>query len=350
MILTRVKSALALSAVFIVCMATLDAQNRFYFPSQEIRGLASNQEVFIHVDNDVDLLGLSFALTFDRAKVRIVGMESAGVAVSPAFESGVLDSVTGQIVYGLAFDLDFSDGPDNVLAAGKDQRVLRIVVDTLVDTRTSALFDFQDGLGSTDARNRMANTVGDSFSPALEDGFVTIDPFRPIINNITGNSGTLGDEFLIVGRHFEKPGFEVRVCGHSATANVDPDGFVATVTAPGCSSIGWANVEVCNDFGCVQESEGFSYTSVSEALFLRGDLDRNMVAELTDAILLVRYLFLGVDFASCEDAADINDDGDLDIVDPLQLLFFLFDGGTVPSPPFPDPGSDPTVDDLGFCF
>jgi hypothetical protein len=51
------------------------------------------------------------------------------------------------------------------------------------------------------------------------------------------------------------------------------------------------------------------------------------------------------------EAADLNDDGGVDLSDPIYLLLYLFEGGTPPPPPF-DPtgktaGPDPTPDDLG---
>jgi hypothetical protein len=51
---------------------------------------------------------------------------------------------------------------------------------------------------------------------------------------------------------------------------------------------------------------------------------------------------------SCQDAADTNDDGLLNIADPIHLLVFLFGGETAPPAPFPDCDTDPS-DDLLEC-
>ena len=48
----------------------------------------------------------------------------------------------------------------------------------------------------------------------------------------------------------------------------------------------------------------------------------------------------------CDNAADSNDDGTLNIADAIALLGYLFNGATPPPPPFPDCGIDPTVDAL----
>lgn len=83
--------------------------------------------------------------------------------------------------------------------------------------------------------------------------------------------------------------------------------------------------------------------------FIRGDFDRNSEVDLTDAVSAARYLFLGEASPACMDSADSNDDGILDISDPVYLLFYLFIANSPPPPPpFPQAGNDPTFrDNLG---
>lgn len=50
---------------------------------------------------------------------------------------------------------------------------------------------------------------------------------------------------------------------------------------------------------------------------------------------------------ACADAGDVNDDGVLNLKDPLWLLVFLFLDGPPPPSPFPGLGPDPTPDMLG---
>jgi len=58
--------------------------------------------------------------------------------------------------------------------------------------------------------------------------------------------------------------------------------------------------------------------------FLRGDLDGNGNVELTDAICLLNFLFLGVDCLNedCMDAADVNDDGRIGNIDRKTIRRF----------------------------
>ena len=47
---------------------------------------------------------------------------------------------------------------------------------------------------------------------------------------------------------------------------------------------------------------------------------------------------------------DTNDDGNIDIGDPVALLGVLFSGAAPPSTPFPECGQDPTADTLDCEF
>jgi len=93
---------------------------------------------------------------------------------------------------------------------------------------------------------------------------------------------------------------------------------------------------------------GISPRSVRTA-FLRGDANDDGTLGLSDAISTLLHLF-SADFPlSCHDAADSNDDGRLDVSDAIQTISYLFLGANAPPPPFPDPGDDPTADELA-CY
>ena len=84
--------------------------------------------------------------------------------------------------------------------------------------------------------------------------------------------------------------------------------------------------------------------------FRRGDVDSDSDVDLFDGVRLALALFFDGFPLTCEDAADIDDDGVLNpLGDVLFLLNYLFlSGPPVPAPePFaPDCGPDPTDDDL----
>jgi hypothetical protein len=86
--------------------------------------------------------------------------------------------------------------------------------------------------------------------------------------------------------------------------------------------------------------------------FHRGDTDQNGQLQLTDAVQILSYLFLGLPtkVPDCLDAADADDNGQIQLTDAIRILGFLFLGSASPAPPGPPPnacGADPSAD--GFA-
>lgn len=83
-------------------------------------------------------------------------------------------------------------------------------------------------------------------------------------------------------------------------------------------------------------------------LFVRGDLNRDRALNITDVILILRFLFIGETLA-CLDPADVDDNGRVNISDVVILLDYLFNprlssASLILPEPFPNPGQDPTPD------
>jgi hypothetical protein len=77
--------------------------------------------------------------------------------------------------------------------------------------------------------------------------------------------------------------------------------------------------------------------------FVRGDVDRDGSLDLSDAVILLSYLFLGgADGYRCPVAMDVDDNEEIDLTDAINLLSYQFLGGAQPQPPFPGCGLDPT--------
>lgn len=80
--------------------------------------------------------------------------------------------------------------------------------------------------------------------------------------------------------------------------------------------------------------------------FIRGHCNQDDDFDISDSIVIITYLFAGGQKPHCMDACDANDDGGLNIIDPITMILFLFlDGPALPFP-FPGCGLDPTADDL----
>ena len=101
--------------------------------------------------------------------------------------------------------------------------------------------------------------------------------------------------------------------------------------------------------------EGAAWTFRTFLTFHRGDADQNDALELTDAVQILGYLFLGRPtlVPECEDAADSDDNGAIELTDAIRLLSYLFLGtAVIPAPGSTDDpcGPDPTTDDPLGCL
>jgi hypothetical protein len=85
------------------------------------------------------------------------------------------------------------------------------------------------------------------------------------------------------------------------------------------------------------------------AEFLRGDANSDGKFDISDPISTLLCLFSGTACSPCGDAADVQDDGRVDIADSIFGLNHLFAAGTGPRPPYPLPGFDPTPTDQFPC-
>lgn len=94
-----------------------------------------------------------------------------------------------------------------------------------------------------------------------------------------------------------------------------------------------------NQNGVPDECEG--------KVFLRGDATGDGNINITDAVNILNYLFLGGGEPICQDAADSDDSGVVNLTDAVFILNWLFLGGISPPAPGPDScGADPTPDAL----
>ena len=85
----------------------------------------------------------------------------------------------------------------------------------------------------------------------------------------------------------------------------------------------------------------------NENVFSRGDGNGDGVLELTDAIIILNYLFLGGDEPACLEAADSDNDASVSLTDGVLILTYLFRGGNAPAlpgPPGVDSGGGPDTD------
>ena len=131
--------------------------------------------------------------------------------------------------------------------------------------------------------------------------------------------------------------------GVEARLTVDTNGAYTvdlTVTDNGCSGDFLDTRSATASFVLEVGSPGVN--------FRRGDADDNGNLELTDAVRILNFLFLGGAAPACLDAADSDDNARIELTDAVVLLGFLFLGNRPPAEPL-DCDVDPTEDDLSEC-
>lgn len=83
--------------------------------------------------------------------------------------------------------------------------------------------------------------------------------------------------------------------------------------------------------------------------FIRGDSNGDGVTNLSDAVHILGFLFLGGTGPSCKDASDADDSGVIELTDAVVILRTLFLGDQSIAAPYPTPGGDPGPDMLPHC-
>ena len=79
--------------------------------------------------------------------------------------------------------------------------------------------------------------------------------------------------------------------------------------------------------------------------FIRGDANRDGRIDIADVISSLLHQFKSQPI-KCQKAADIDDNGTISLSDAIRLLQFIYGQAQAPARPYPDPGVDPTNDEL----
>ncbi|MGE3164903.1 MAG: hypothetical protein AB7O52_08350 [Planctomycetota bacterium] len=86
-------------------------------------------------------------------------------------------------------------------------------------------------------------------------------------------------------------------------------------------------------------------TALGQSSFVRGDANGDLAVNISDPVTLLAYLFNGGTIG-CQSACDANDDGQVNLGDAVYLLGAIFSGGNPPPSPYPTCGPDPSADAL----
>ena len=172
--------------------------------------------------------------------------------------------------------------------------------------------------------------------------------YRRVRGNVLPRSSRGGIDGNIAGDADLGPGFEPAAGSPLVDAAEAPKDFTEAADARGACRLSDGDDDGIFriDLGAI-ERRGFCARDARP--FIRSDCDGNGTTDITDAVGIFQFLFLGAATPACLDACDTNDTGDLDISDGIHTLISLFLGESPPPAPYPEAGSDPTPDRLGPC-
>ncbi|MGE4618647.1 MAG: HYR domain-containing protein [Planctomycetota bacterium] len=101
--------------------------------------------------------------------------------------------------------------------------------------------------------------------------------------------------------------------------------------------------------GTATDFDGDGIPDACQVNFRRGDGNGDGIVNIADGVFLLVNLFAGGVDSTCDDAADSNDDGSIDVSDVITILGFQFNGTNPPPAPFDNCGVDPTDGDGLGC-
>lgn len=203
------------------------------------------------------------------------------------------------------------------------------------------------------AENRFEFLGFDSGGSLLGSGVITVFstsfPGGPGWRSITPSRGPVegGTPVEILGDGFA-PGMKVLFEGVEAVdVRIVNEQVVQAVTPPAAFPLP-VDGAVYLELQLSQDSrtrvlKAFEYTLADG--FVRGDATHDGALDLADPLAVLFYLFRGSPLL-CLDAADTDDNGQVNLTDVMMSLDYLFRAGAAPAAPFPAPGSDATGDGL----
>ncbi|MEM7263527.1 MAG: dockerin type I repeat-containing protein, partial [Planctomycetota bacterium] len=344
-----------LAQVVEVTVAGTDAESA-EFSGADLDNVSGHWTIGVVIDLMPPLEGLSpgYDFTIARARYEIAPTAPIGT-VSPL---SIPNSVGEPPIQAL-----FTWGAGQTTAAARVPGVLRVSEPAMAVIADDGEADpgetvdhfvrgsYQDALSGYAIGLSFDPTIVQATGISLDDTVAFGAPFfAPLIDNSAGwlTAQVLSDVTTPIDTVFPPA---VRGALLKTNLSFDSDaspGTTTTLTIPG--AVG--NPLIATHF---VDAGGFTHLPVRNhgqwtlsgvPLFIRGDANGSGdLPNIADAITILGYLFIGQALL-CLDAADVNDDGNVDVGDTIFVLNYQFIAGPAPSAPFPHAGIDPTPDPL----
>jgi hypothetical protein len=202
------------------------------------------------------------------------------------------------------------------------------------------------GEGSVDV-----TVIRDDAQDTLVAGFTYAAP--PSLFALVPSQGEGDEDVTLLGDNFtaaDDPDLQIVYGIELITTFEVIDETQINFRVPPCGGdTGWKSIAFTTSGGVANMPEAYLCGSIPPPItFRRGDPGCDGSLDIGDAVRILSHLFGAVKPpVCCEDAMDLNDDGFIDISDPIYELQFLFANGAAPKAPHPGLGTDPTFDGLG---
>ncbi len=224
------------------------------------------------------------------------------------------------------------------------------VIQTLSGTATTAVVSISTTTTGGPASDNLSvrgitNTVASTVTSCQANCPTVNNPAAPSAVNCVVNQAN-GDTSVSWTNNSTYSSIEVRLDGVlMGTLGGSATSTTVTIGGPGNYTIDITGSNVCGTF-----STAGSCVATRDNFFVRNDVNQDGTENIADPVQLLDFLF-GGGTITCLDAADVNDDGNnniADVVYSLNVIFGISVGGSVPVTPAPAGacGGDPTNDGL----
>lgn len=149
----------------------------------------------------------------------------------------------------------------------------------------------------------------------------------PLIERVAPSLGAVAGGTQVVIEGVELSGVEgLWIDGQPVTDLEELATGALWAIVPPARRAGPVPVEITTTSGTHVLEEGYSYSLGLS----RGDADGDLRLSVADAIAILRFLFQGADLHVCESVADLDESGDVGVVDVVTLLRRIFMSGAAP--------------------
>ncbi|MBI4583178.1 MAG: IPT/TIG domain-containing protein, partial [Planctomycetes bacterium] len=157
---------------------------------------------------------------------------------------------------------------------------------------------------------------------------------KPLIDQIAPKSGSVegGTLFFLIGANIpSEPGAASVLFGERYAEGITViSRSLLRGLVPRAAGRGPVDVHLQTPGGTARLARAYTYVRSGSPVFIRMDVNLDGQWDISDPIVILNSLFLGLGTIYCRDAADSNDDGSLDISDAIYAFWFLYSIGRPP--------------------